>query len=65
MKNKHTLKRVTRYTYEDCLRDLAPVPTGVNGTTLYQLLAVGGLVVFTVTVNGVRNSGTDFLEHSR
>ena len=61
MTNKHTTKQTARYTYADCLRDVAPTPTGVNGTTLYQLLMVGGMVMFVVTVNGVHNSGTDFL----
>ena len=50
------------YTYLDCLCDEAPAPTGTNGTTLYQALSVGGLVVFVVTANGIRNSGIDFLE---
>ena len=65
MTEKRTLKNPARYSYSDCLRDIAPAPTGVNGTTLYQLLMVGGTVAFVVTANGVRNSGADFIEHSR
>ena len=64
MTDKRTLKKPNRYTYTDCLRDVAPAPTGVNGTTLYQLFAIGGTVVLVVTVNGVRESGFDFLEQS-
>ena len=64
MTNNRTLKKPARYTYTDCLRDVAPAPTGVNGATLYQLIAVGGTVVLVVTANGVRESGADFLEQS-
>lgn len=63
MTNKRTTKQPVRYSYADCLCDVAPTPTGVNGTTLYQLLMVGGMVTFVVTVNGVHNSGTNFLAH--
>ena len=56
---------MARYTYADCLRDVAPTPTGVNGTTLYQLMMVGGSVALIVPANGLRSTGADFLEHGR
>ena len=62
MYTKHTTKRTNRYTYADCLRDSAPAPTSVNGTTLYQLLMVGGTVALMTTANGIQESGADFLE---
>ena len=54
-----------RYTYADCLRDAVPTPTGVNGTTLYQVLMVGGTVAFAVTASQVEESGISSLEHDR
>ena len=65
MTNKNTLKHVGRYRYLDCLRDEAPTPTGLNGTTLYQVLMVGGMVALVVTVDGMQTSGKSFFEHSR
>lgn len=53
-----------RFTYRDCLRGIAPVPRGVNGATIFQVLMVGGMVTFMVTVNGLRNTGLDFLVNS-
>ena len=53
-----------RYTYLDCLRGAAPVPTHVNGATIFQVLMVGGMVTFMVTINGLRNTGLDFLVNS-
>ena len=53
-----------RYTYVDCLRGTVPLPKHVNGATLFQVLMVGGMVTFMVTVNGVRNTGFDFLVNS-
>ena len=57
--------REARYSYFDCLRDKAQAPTGVNGSTLYQLLMVGCMSLFVLTANGVGESGTSFLVHSR
>ena len=54
-------KQPERYTYIDCLRDEAPVPTGVNGTTLYQTLMVGGMTAVTFTASGVYSDGVSFL----
>ena len=54
-----------RYSYFDCLRDKVPTPAGVNGTTLYQMLMVGFMVLFVLTVNGVGESGASFFTHSR
>lgn len=59
-----TLKGRRRYSYLDCLRDAAPVPTGLNGTTLYHLLMVGGLVTVEVTASGFERAGASFFEHS-
>ena len=53
-----------RYTYMDCLRGSVPLPKHVNGATLFQVLMVGGMVTFMVTVNGLRNTGLDFLVNS-
>ena len=53
-----------RYTYMDCLRGTVPLPKHVNGATLFQVLMVGGMVTFMVTVNGLRNTGLDFLVNS-
>ena len=55
-------KQPERYTYIDCLRDVTPVPTGVNGTTLYQTLMVGSMVTVVTTANGVKSSGIGFFE---
>lgn len=62
MTMKHTTDRTARYTYADCLRDEVPVPTGVNGTTLYRLLMVGGTVALAITADSIQESGIDFLE---
>ena len=62
MTTKHTTKKTNHYTYADCLRDAAPAPTGINGTTLYQLLMVGGTVALVVTAGSIRDSGSDFLK---
>ena len=53
-----------RFTYAECLRGEVPVPTRVNGSTLFQVLMVGGMVTFMVTFNGLRNTGFDFLANS-
>lgn len=53
-----------RYTYSQCLRGEVPVPTHVNGSTLFQVLMVGGMATFMVTINGLRNTGFDFLASS-
>ena len=53
-----------RYTYLDCLRGTIPLPKHANGATLFQVLMVGGMVTFMVTVNGLRNTGFDFLANS-
>ena len=53
-----------KYTYLDCLRGKTPVPRTPNGATLFQVLMVGGMVTFMVTVNGVRFTGLAFLAQS-
>ena len=53
-----------RYTYKDCIQGTVPLPKNVNGATIFQVLMVGGMVTFMVTVNGVRNTGLDFLVNS-
>ena len=50
-----------RFTYLDCLKGAVPAPGKTNGATLFQVLMVGGMVTFMVTVNGFRNTGFDFL----
>ena len=55
----------TRYSYVDCLCDKAPTPMEVNGSTLYQLMMVGCMVLFVFTANGVGHSGVSFLAQSR
>jgi len=57
-------QRGRRYTYLDCLRGTAPAPTSPNGSTLFQVLMVGGMVTFMVTINGLRNAGPSFLLQS-
>ena len=54
-----------RYSYLDCLCDKALAPSEVNGSTLYQLLMVGCMVLFVSTANGVGHSGVSFLAQSR
>ena len=61
---KRNNETLNRYTYMDCLRGTVPLPKYVNGATLFQVLMVGGMVTFMVTVNGVRNTGLDFLVNS-
>ena len=56
-----TTESPKRFTYMDCLRGNVPVPTHVNGATIFQVLMVGGMVTFMVTVNGLRNTGFEFL----
>ena len=63
-KKRIAAKRPKRYTYIDCLRDEVPVPTGSNGTTLYQTLMVGGMTAVTFTASGVCNDGVSFLVYS-
>ena len=53
-----------RFTYLDCLKGAVPAPGKTNGATLFQVLMVGGMVTFMVTVNGFRNTGFDFLVNS-
>lgn len=53
-----------KYTYLDCLQGKAPVPRTPNGKTLFQVLMVGGMVTFMVTVNGIRMIGLGFLSQS-
>ena len=53
-----------RYSYLDCMRDAVPVPAGLNGSTLYHLLLVGGLVAIEVTTSGFEQAGASFFEHS-
>ena len=62
MTMKRKTKRTNHYTYADCLRGKAPAPTGVNGTTLYQLLMVGSSVALVMTAGSIRDSGLDFLK---
>ena len=59
-----TLEEQRRFTYRDCLRGTVPVPKSVNGATIFQVLMVGGMVTFMVTINGLRNAGPDFLVNS-
>ena len=61
---KRNNETLNRYTYMDCLRGTVPLPNNVNGATLFQVLMVGGMVTFMVTVNGLRNTGFDFLVNS-
>lgn len=63
-KKRLAAKRPKHYTYIDCLRDEAPVPTGSNGTTLYQTLMVGGMTAVTFTANGIYNDGVSFLVYN-
>ena len=63
--NRTSNQQTKHYTYVDCLRDAVPVPTGLNGTTLYQALMVGGSVTLAVTASQVSESGIDSLEHAR
>jgi len=64
-KKRIEARRPKRYTYVDCLRDQVPVPTGDNGTTLFQALMVGGMTAITVTAGGVPSDGVSFLIHER
>lgn len=57
-------KNNQRYTYRDCLKGAVPVPHGQNGSTLFQVLMVGGMVTFMVTINGLRNVGPSFFLQS-
>lgn len=61
---KRNNEAFNRYTYLDCLRGSIPLPKHINGATLFQVLMVGGMVTFMVTVNGLRNTGLDFLVYS-
>lgn len=53
-----------RYTYLDCIRGTIPLPRNVNGSTIFQILMVGGMVTFMVTFNGLRNTGLGFVASS-
>ena len=64
-KKRIAARRPKRYTYLDCMRDEVPVPTGSNGTTLFQALMVGGMTAVTVTVGGVSSDGVSFLVNER
>lgn len=57
-------RNVKHYTYRDCLNGSAPVPHGKNGSTLFQVLMVGGMVTFMVTINGLHNVGPAFFLQS-
>ena len=61
---EETAEEPRRFTYMDCLRGTVPLPKSVNGATIFQVLMVGGMVTFMVTVNGLRNTGFDFLVNS-
>lgn len=63
-KKRIAARRPRRYTYADCLRDEVPVPTGNNGTTLYQTLMVGGMTAVTFTASGVYSDGVSFLVYN-
>ena len=54
----------THYSYVDCLKGNTPVPLTPNGKTLFQVLMVGGMVTFMVTMNGIANTGLGFLAQS-
>ena len=54
----------THYSYVDCLKGNVPVPLTANGKTLFQVLMVGGMVTFMVTMNGIANTGIGFLAQS-
>ena len=65
--NRKTPKAKTgnvRYSYFDCLRDEVPVPKGANGSTLYQLLMAGCMVLFVFSANGALDSGASFFAYS-
>lgn len=57
-------QKTPRYTYLDCLRGIAPGPQGPNGAATFQVLMVGGMVTFMVTINGLRHTGLDFISMS-
>ncbi len=59
-----TTQEPRRFTYKECLRGETPVPQGINGVAMFQVLMVGGMVTFMVTANGLRNTGFDFLVNS-
>ena len=50
----------TDYTYADCLKGVVPVPKNPAEKFIFQLLMVGGMVTFMVTINGVMHSGVEF-----
>ena len=54
----------THYSYVECLKGNVPVPLTANGKTLFQVLMVGGMVTFMVTMNGIANTGIGFLAQS-
>ena len=54
----------THYSYVDCLKGNVPVPLTPNGKTLFQVLMVGGMVTFMVTMNGIAHTGLGFLAQS-
>ena len=52
------------YSYVDCLKGNVPVPLTPNGKTLFQVLMVGGMATFMVTMNGIAHTGLGFLTQS-
>lgn len=50
--------------YMDCLLGNVKVPRTGNGSTLFSILMAGGMVLVMVTINGVRNTGLEFLSQS-
>lgn len=40
------------------------MPHHANGDTLFQAMMTGGMVAFMTTINGLRNTGLDFLSES-
>lgn len=63
-KKSRRAKAARRYTYLDALRGVVPVPQTSNGSTIFRVLMVGGMVTFMVTVNGIRHTGFAFLAQS-
>ena len=62
--NTSTVTDRSHYSYVDCLKGNVPVPLTANGKTLFQVLMVGGMVTFMVTMNGIANTGVGFLAQS-
>lgn len=53
-----------RIDYMDCLLGNVKVPRTGNGSTLFSVLMTGCMVLVMVTINGVRNTGLEFLSQS-